>query len=261
MDKVRSEDGTAIAFDRVGEGTPIILVVGAFNDRATGAPLAAALQDRFSVVTYDRRGRGDSGDTPPYAVEREVEDLQAIIEEVGGSASVFGYSSGAVLSLMAAARGLAITRLALYDLPLSARGARIDRPEDLAARLAGLVEADRRGDAVALFQTEGVGLPSEVVAQLRQAPFWPALEAMAHTLVYETEIVGDGSLPVELASSVAVPTLAIAGGESFPFMRETPSALAAVMPDARARVLEGQSHDIVPHALAPALEEFFSEAR
>jgi pimeloyl-ACP methyl ester carboxylesterase len=228
MDKVRSEDDTAIAFDRVGEGPPIILVLGAFNDRATGAPLAAALQDRFSVVTYDRRGRGDSGDTPPYAVEREVEDLQAIIEEVGGSASVFGYSSGAVLSLMAAARGLAITRLALYDLPLSARGARIDRPEDLAARLAGLVEADRRGDAVALFQTEGVG---------------------------------DGSLPVELASSLAVPTLAIAGGESFPFMRETPSALAAVMPDVRARVLEGQSHDIVPHALAPALEEFFSEAR
>ena len=260
MDKVRSEDGTVIAFDRVGEGPPIILVLGAFNDRATGAPLAAALQDRFSVVTYDRRGRGDSGDTPPYAVEREVEDLEAMIEEVGGSAAVFGYSSGAVLSLMAAARGLAITRLALYDLPLSAEGARIERPEDLAARLAGLVEADRRGDAVTLFQTEGVGLPSEVVAQLRQAPFWPALEAMAHTLVYETEIVSDGSLPVDMVASVAVPTLAIAGGESFPFMRETPWALAAVMPDARARVLEDQSHDIVPHALAPVLEEYFSEA-
>ncbi len=120
MDKVRSEDGTVIAFDRVGEGPPIILVLGAFNDRATGAPLAAALQDCFSVVTYGRRGRGDSGDTPPYAVEREVEDLEVMIEEVGGSAAVFGYSSGAVLSLMAAARGLAITRLALYDLPLSA---------------------------------------------------------------------------------------------------------------------------------------------
>jgi pimeloyl-ACP methyl ester carboxylesterase len=261
MDKVRSEDGTTIAFDRVGEGPPIILVLGAFNDRATGAPLAAALKDRFSVITYDRRGRGDSGDTPPYAVEREVEDLQAIIEEVGGSAAVFGYSSGAVLSLMAAARGLAITRLALYDLPLSAEDARIERPEDLAARLADLVEADRRGDAVALFQTEGVGLPSEVVAQLRQAPFWPALKAMAHTLVYETEIVGDGSLPVDVAASVGVPTLAIAGGESFPFMRETPSALAAVMPDARARVLEDQSHDLVPHALAPVLEEFFLEGR
>lgn len=259
MDKARSEDGTAIAFDRVGEGPPIILVVGAFNDRATGAPLAAALQDCFRVVTYDRRG--NSGDTPPYAVEREVEDLEAIIEEVGGSASVFGYSSGAVLSLIAAARGLAITRLAFYDLPLSAAGARIERPEDLAARLAGLVEADRRGDAVALFQAEGVGLPAEVVAQLRQAPFWPALEAMAHTLVYETEIVGDGSLPVELAASVAIPTLAIAGGERCPFMRETPLALAAVMPGARARILEGQSHDIVPHALAPVLEEFFSEAR
>lgn len=260
MDIVRSQDGTAIAFDRVGEGPPIILVLGAFNDRATGAPLAAALQDRFSVVTYDRRGRGDSGDIPPYAVEREVEDLEAIIDEVGGSAAVFGYSSGAVLSLMAAARRLAITRLALYDLPLSAEGARIERPEDLATRLAGLVEADRRGDAVALFQTQGVGLPADVVDQVRQAPFWPALEAMAHTLIYETEIVGDGSLPVDLAASVAVPTLAIAGGESFPFMRETPLALATIMPDARACVLEGQSHDIVPHALAPVLEEFFLKA-
>jgi len=258
MDKVRSKDGTAIAFDRSGEGPPIILVVGAFNARATGAPLAAALQERFTVVNYDRRGRGDSGDTLPYAVEREVEDLEALIEEAGGSASVFGYSSGAVLSLIAAARGLAITKLALYEPPLIAEGNRIERPEDLAARLAGLVEAGNRGDAVALFQTEGIGLPADVVAQLRQAPFWPALEAMAHTLVYETKIVGDGSVPSELAASVAVPTLVIAGGESFPFMREMAPALADAIPEARARVLEGQSHDLVPQALAPVLEEFLA---
>lgn len=258
MDKVRSKDGTAIAFDRSGEGPPIILVVGAFNARATGAPLAAALQERFSVINYDRRGRGDSGDTLPYAVEREVEDLEALIEEAGGSASVFGYSSGAVLSLIAAARGLTITKLALYEPPLIAEGNRIERPEGLAARLAGLVEAGNRGDAVALFQTEGIGLPADVVAQLRQAPFWPALEAMAHTLVYETKIVGDGSVPSELAASVAVPTLVIAGGESFPFMREMAPALADAIPEARARVLEGQSHDIVPQALAPVLEEFLA---
>src|SRR5919199_3454838 len=115
MDKVRSEDGTAIAFERGGEGPPIILVLGAFNDRATGAPLAAALQDRFSVVTYDRRGRGDSGDTPPYAVEREVEDLEAVIAAAGGSAHVYGTSSGAVLALEAASQGAAIESLALYE--------------------------------------------------------------------------------------------------------------------------------------------------
>jgi pimeloyl-ACP methyl ester carboxylesterase len=258
VDKVRSKDGTAIAFDRVGEGPPIILVVGAFNDRATGAPLAAALQDHFTVITYDRRGRGDSGDTPPYAVEREVEDIEALVEEAGGSASVFGYSSGAVLSLIGAARGLAIPKMALYETPVTADGDRGRVQEDLAARLSRLVEADQRGDAVALFQTEGVGIPAEVVAQLRQAPFWPALEAMAHTLVYETKILGDGSLPSELAASVAVPTLVMAGGESFPFMRETATALAGVLPDGRVCVLEGQSHDIVPHALAPVLEEFFA---
>ena len=261
MDKVLSKDGTVIAFDRVGEGPPIILVVGAFNDRATGAPLAAALQDRFTVIAYDRRGRGDSGDAHPYTVEREVEDLEALVEEAGGSASVFGYSSGAVLSLIATARGLAITKLALYEPPVTADGGRGRLQEDLAARLTALVEADQRGDAVALFQTEGVGLPADVVAQLRQAPFWPALEAMAHTLVYETEILGDGALPTEVAASVAAPTLVIAGGESFPFMRETAAALAEVIPDGRAHILKGQTHDIVPEALGQVLEEFFADAR
>jgi pimeloyl-ACP methyl ester carboxylesterase len=258
VNQVRSKDSTTIAFERLGEGPPIILVVGAFNDRATGRPLATALQERFTVINYDRRGRGDSCDTAPYAIEREIEDLEALIEEVGGSASVFGYSSGAVLSLRAAACGLAIPKLVLYEPPLIAEGSRIREPDDLAARLGGLVAEGRRGDAVELFQTEGVGLPADVVAQLRQAPFWPALEAMAHTLVYETKIVGDGSVPTELAASVAAPTLVIAGGESFPYMREMAPALADAMPDARARVLEGQTHDIVPQALAPVLEEFFA---
>ncbi len=259
MGEVRSKDGTAIAFERSGEGPPVILVVGAFNDRATGAPLAAALQERFTVFNYDRRGRGDSGDTLPYAVEREVEDLEALIEEAGGSASVFGYSSGAVLALRAAAHGLAIPMLALYEPPVSADGGVGRLREDLAARLAGLVEEGRRGDAVELFQTEGVGLPAEVVAQIRQASFWPALEAMAHTLVYEIEILGDGSLPAELAASVEAPTLVVAGGESFPYLREMAPALADVMPIARARVLEDQSHDLVPQVLAPVLEEFLDD--
>ena len=258
MDEVRSKDGTAIAFERSGEGPPVILVVGAFNDRATGAPLAAALKERFTVFNYDRRGRGASGDTLPYAVGREVEDIEALIEEAGGSASVFGYSSGAVLALRAAAHGLAIPRLALYDPPVSVGGAGRLRG-DLAARLAGLVEEGRRGEAVELFQTEVVGLPAEVVAQIRRAPFWPALEAMAHTLVYEIEILGDGSLSTELAASVEAPTLVIVGGRSAPIMREAAPALAEAMPDAHARLLEGQGHDLVPRVLAPILEEFLAD--
>ena len=254
LGEVRSKDGTAIAFERSGEGPPVVLVVGAFNDRATGA----ALQERFTVFNYDRRGRGDSGDTPPYAVEREVEDLEALIEEAGGSASVFGYSSGAVLALRAA-RKLAIIRLALYDPPVSADGGAGRLREDLAARVAGLVEEGRRGDAVELFQTEAVNLPAEVVAQIRRAPFWPALEAMAHTLVYESEILGNGSLPTELAASVEAPTLIIVGGESHPYLREKAPVLADVMPVARARVLEDQGHDLVPRVLAPVLEEFLAD--
>ena len=259
MDEVRSKDGTTIAFEWSGEGPPLILVVGAFNDRATGAPLAAALQERFTVLNYDRRGRGGSTDTHPYAVEREVEDLQALIEEAGGSASVFGYSSGAVLALRAAAHGLSISRLVLYDPPVSADGGAGRLRGDLAARLAGLVEEGRRGEAVELFQTEAVGIPAEVVAQIRLAPFWPGLEAMAHTLVYETEILGDGSLPIELAASIEAPTLVIVGGQSSPFIREKAPALADVMPEARVRVLEDQSHDLVPQVLAPVLEEFLAD--
>ena len=233
-------------------------MVGAFNDRATGAPLAAALQERFTVFNYDRRGRGDSTDTLPYAVEREVEDLEALIEEAGGSAWVTrlllrrrpGFASGGPRALHPQA---GVVRSA------GERGRRSGATrEDLAARLAGLVEEGRRGEAVELVQTEVVGLPAEVVAQIRRAPFWPALEAMAHTLVYEIEILGDG-VPTELAASVETPTLVVIGEESSPFIREKAPALADAMPEARARVLEDQGHDLVPQVLAPVLEEFLAD--
>src|SRR5215207_10261317 len=144
MATVLSNDVTAIAFERFGQGQPLIMVVGAFNTRSTGEPLAASLASHFTVFTYDRRGRGDSGDTIPYAIEREVEDLGALIGEAGGAAAVFGFSSGAILALNAAARGLPITRLALYDAPYVVGG---DEPVDHARRLAELVSAGRRGDA------------------------------------------------------------------------------------------------------------------
>lgn len=264
MGQVTSKDGTTLAFDQSGQGPAIILVVGAFNDRQTGAPLTQLLAQHFTVFNYDRRGRGDSGDTAPYAVEREIEDLEALIAAAGGSAGVFGYSSGAALALKAAASGRAITRLALYDLPMMVErpsqdaGGRQPPRANLADELADLIKAGRRGDAVELFQMKGVGIPAEVVVQLRNAPFRPALEKMAHTLVYEMTILGDQTLPNELAAAVPVPTLVLAGEKSPPFMQDTAKSLANGLPHGQWRILEGQTHDIVPAVMAPVLEAFFS---
>jgi pimeloyl-ACP methyl ester carboxylesterase len=252
-----SADGTRIAFDQTGEGPPVVLVVGAFNDRATGAALAKALESRFTVLNYDRRGRGASGDTLPYAIEREVEDLDALIREAGGAARVFGYSSGGTLALDAAARGLNITKLALYEAPFMVGDDAPRPPKDMAAQLARLVAAGRRGDAVELFQTKLVGIPEQVVAQLRHAPFRPALEATAHTLVYEASIVGDLELPTAQLRTIKAPTLVVYGSESPAFMGSGAKALARALPDGRVRALDGQTHDIVPSALAPVLVEFF----
>lgn len=251
MQTALSRDGTRIAYDQSGQGPAVILVVGAFNARATGAPLADVLASHFSVFNYDRRGRGESGDTVPYAVEREIEDLGSLIDQAGGSACVFGYSSGAILALRAAAHGLPIVRLALYEPPPT--GARTGT---LAPRLAELVSEGRRGDAVELFQTEGVGIPPAVVAQLRNAPFRPALENMAQTLVYESTILQ--ALPAEVLDSVRVPTIVIDGGESPDVMRQAARSLADELPDATYRTLEGQGHDIDPAVLGPVLQGFFA---
>jgi pimeloyl-ACP methyl ester carboxylesterase len=244
-----------IAFDQIGSGTPIILVVGAFNTRSTGAPLAAALSLHHTVINYDRRGRGESGDSVPYAIEREIEDLDGLIQHAGGSAGVFGFSSGAALALAAAAHGLPITRLALFDLPLHLVPP--PHPVDHAGTLDALVRAGRRGDAVEYFQREMVGIPEPVIVTMRTAPFRPALEAIAHTLVYDATLIGDGHVPLDRARSVRIPTLAIAAGAAPPFMRETAEALARAMPHGRALVLEGATHDLVPEVLTPPLLRFF----
>ncbi len=224
MNRVISKDGTSIAYDRTGQGPVIILVVGAFNDRSTGVPLAQSLERHFTVFNYDRRGRGESGDTAPYAIEREIEDLEALVAKAGGSANIFGYSSGATLALRAAAHGLAISKLAFYEPPPT--GARAGQ---LAPRLTELIAAGRRGDAVELFQTEAVGIPAAIVAQMRNAPFRPALEKMAHTLVYESTILR--SLPTGLVASVRVPTLVIDGESSPEVMRHAAQSFADALPD------------------------------
>jgi pimeloyl-ACP methyl ester carboxylesterase len=259
MRTVVSADGTKIAFDQAGKGPSVILVVGAFNDRSTGAPLAQALESRLTVVNYDRRGRGASGDTQPYSLEREIEDLDALIREVGGGARVFGYSSGGNIALEGAANGLNITKLALYEAPFIV-GEDIPRPpKDMAAQLARLVSLGRRSDAVELFQTKLVGIPEPVVAQMRDAPFRAALEATAHTLVYEATIVGDLTLPTEKLRSIMAPTLAVYGSASPAFMGNAAKAIAEAIPNGHVRALDGQNHDMVPVALAPVLLEFFED--
>jgi pimeloyl-ACP methyl ester carboxylesterase len=262
MRKVQSRDGTAVAFDRAGLGLPVIVVGGALSDRLAAATLAVLLAPRFTVLTYDRRGRGDSGDVPPYAVEREVEDVEALIAEAGGSAFVFGHSSGAALALEAAARGLAITRLALYEPPFIVDGTRPPMPRDYAKRLADVISSGRRGEAVEYFMKTGPGVPAEMIAQMRKSSLWPALEKMAHTLLYDAAVMGDDMsgkpLPAGRWASVSMPTLVMDGGASPVWARNSVQALTDLLPKAKRRTLDGQNHRVAPEAIAPVLEEFFA---
>ena len=259
--EVTSKDGTTIAFDRTGEGPPVILVGGALSDRRAATSFAAELSPDFTAYAFDRRGRGDSGDTPPYAVEREMDDLDALIREAGGRAFLFGVSSGAALVLETAARSGGADRLAVYEPPFDVdpSGPRI--PGDFVARLDELRDQDRRGDAVEYFMTTGVGLANDEVAQMRGAPFWPALEALAHTLPYDGRIMGfdrpDHSLPVDRWTAIEVPVLVMDGGASPQRMQNVAQAVAGALPDAAYRSLPGQTHQVEPATMVPILREFF----
>lgn len=254
---ITSADGTTIAYERTGSGPALILVDGAMCFRAAGPmrPLATLLRNGFTVYTYDRRGRGESSDTMPYAVAREVEDLRALIAEAGGEAFVYGISSGAALALTTAAAGPGITRLALYEPPFMAEAGGDVRAKEYTARLGELLRAGRRGDAVALFMTY-VGVPAQAVAGLRAQPGWATLEAIAPTLAYDDEILGDGGVPRDLA--ITVPTLVLGGGASPPGLQRAAKATADALSTAEHRTLGGQTHDVAPDVLAPVLADFFT---
>jgi len=258
METVASADGTTIAYDRYGDGPPLITAAGAFCARLTTDPLARALAERFTVLNYDRRGRGDSGDTGPYAAEREIDDLAALIGAAGGAAAVFGHSSGATLALKAAASGLPITHLVLYEPPFNPDDSFPRLPAGLAGELAGLVADGHRGEAVELYQTRAVGMPEEVVTQLRHAPFRPGLEAIAHTLAYDAAIIGDRSLPAAMLATITIPALVITGEQSPPFLIGAARATATALPAGQLAVLPGQTHDINPAATAQAIIGFLS---
>jgi len=263
MSAVTSRDGTRIAYERTGDGPPLILVDGALCSRNMGpmGSLAALLAPHFTVYRYDRRGRGESGDTPPYAIEREVEYIAALVDAAGAPVFVCGVSSGAALALEAANRGLGIGKLVLYEAPFIVDDARAPLLEDYRVELTRCLAANRRGDAVAHFM-KGVGMPAPFVFLMRLMPVFGKLKAVAHTLPYDFAIVADNQrgqpLPADRWMSAALPILVVVGGKSPAWMRNGMAALAAVLPNAKLRTLAGQTHMVSEKALAPLLVDFFA---
>jgi pimeloyl-ACP methyl ester carboxylesterase/quercetin dioxygenase-like cupin family protein len=269
---VESTDGTTIAFEVAGQGPPVILVDGAFGYHGFGpnVGLVPLLADRFTAVLYDRRGRGHSGDTQPFNKHREIEDLDAVIGAVGGSAYVYGISSGAALAAEAASvlGDRRVTRLALYEPSYILDDSHPPVPEDYVDRQKQLLSEGRRGEMVALFMTDAVGLPAEMVDGMRQSPFWPTMESVAPSLIYDAAFVADNqrARPMtdelrETLQAINVPTIVIDGGATFPFLHATAELVAKTIPGAGRLTLEGQQHDVAPDAVAPALAAFFTDGR
>lgn len=258
MPQLTSPDGTTIAYDRTGDGPPIVLVDGAMCYRGAGPMdgLGNHLSGSFTVFTYDRRGRGESTDTLPYAVEREVEDLSSLIREAGGEVGVFAFSSGVALALATAAAGAGINRLALYEPPFVAELEDSGRAEKYTADLNQLLDAGDRGGAVARFMTR-VGIPQQMIDGARSGPGWSRFEEVAPTLAYDDRLLAGGHVPHDLAARILTPALLLSGGASPDSLQQAARATAAALPNAEHLTLEDQTHEVAPEVLAPVLIEFF----
>jgi pimeloyl-ACP methyl ester carboxylesterase len=261
-DFVTSRDGTRIAYEIAGDGPALILVDGAFCYREFGPmrKLAALLSRSFRVICYDRRARGESGDTRPYAMEREVEDIDALLGVVGGHAHLYGISSGAALALAAAATRFPIDRVALYEPPfMVGPHARRDLPSATERHnvLTRMLEADRRGDAVKYYMCDVIGMPRFMTAIFQFLPMWKKLKSVATSLPYDSAIMGNFSLPLELASKIKVPTLVMHGSKTWPVLGDAARATATAVPVGHHHVLDGQTHNVNPAVLAPVLSDFF----
>lgn len=262
MQRVISKDGTPIAFDQLGSGPAVILVAGALGTRASFTELAETLAQNFTVINYDRRGRAGSGDTQPYAVAREIEDIEALIDHAGGSASLYGISSGAALALEAAAAlPNKVVKVALYEPPFIVDETHPPLPANYVEHLNELVQQGRRGDAVEYFMTAAVGIPPDYIAPMRATPMWQGFEAVAHTIAYDGLVVRDHmrGQPLSPATwqTATMPALVIVGGNSEPFFHNGTKALADLLPNARHYTLPGQDHNVATSALAPVLVDFF----
>lgn len=257
---VTSKDGTRIAFETAGKGPALIVVSGALSSRAlqTDRSLVAELGEHFTVYTYDRRGRGESTDTKPYAVAREVEDIEALIAHAGSSAYLFGVSSGAALSMHAAATlGPAkVTKLALYEPPYGQEPAASAKQKQ---RVVELVKTGQPGQAAEFFLT-AIGMPPNALDGMKRSPQWPQIAKLDFTLAYDFEILGDGQVPEATARAIAVPTLVMTGEKTMPFMHPTADRIAALVPGAQRKTLAGQSHQVKGDVVEPVLTAFFTRA-
>lgn len=257
MEKVSSADGTSIAYDKLGAGPAVVLVCGGSVDRMSNAQLAALLAENYTVYNYDRRGRGDSGDAEVYAVEREFEDLDAIIGVAGGSAHAYGTSSGAALAVLATAAGRSVNRLALWEPPYILEGTRERPPANTPDIYRKFVAEGRRDAAAEYFMAKVVGLPAEFVAMAKESPWWPAQEAIAHTLAYDATVMGDYSVPTDALQKITVPTQVLTGGAAEEWMALGNQAIVEHLADGSQRILPDQQHNVDAAVLAPALKEFF----
>jgi pimeloyl-ACP methyl ester carboxylesterase len=232
-----------------------VLVSGAICDRTVDAPIAAGLSAHFTVLNYDRRGRGDSSDTLPFAVEREIEDLEILLAAAGGSSVVVGLSSGAALAARAAAAGLPISHLVMWEPPFRLDAAGQQAAREYGKQTRALLAQGRRGDALERFLTT-VGMPPDMIAGMRRSPFWSQGEKLAPTLAHDAAVTGDGRIPAERHAAITCPALVLAGGAGPEWFRESGRAAAASIPGARYGELAGQTHDVAPDALTAAVRDF-----
>lgn len=249
-----SPDGTVLAMDQLGSGPPLVLVSGAACDRRQDAPIAAALARHFTVLTYDRRGRGESTEVLPFAVEREIEDLGALLDAAGSPAVVVGMSSGAALATRAAAGGLPIRLLVMWEVPYVIDDAAVERASRYSATLRERLDAGDRAGAVTAFLQQ-VGMPEEAIAGMSRSPGWQAMLDIAPTLAYDDAAMGDGRIPHQMLARIDAPALVLAGGESPGWFRSVAREVAAAIPRGRYGELPGQTHAVAADALAAAVSE------
>lgn len=258
---VTSRDGTRIAFDKTGSGPALIVVSGALSQRSllAGEPLIPTLAEHFTVYIYDRRGRGESTDVKPYAVEREIEDIDALVTDAGGSAYLYGVSSGAALSLQTAAKlGPAkVTKVAIYDAPYGQEKQAFAKQKD---GVNERVRTGKPGDAAEFFLSS-IGTPPEALEGMKRSPAWEAMKKMDFTLAYDYEVLGDGAVPEDVVKTIRVPALVMTGGNSMDFMQSAADRIAALIPDAQRKTLEGQAHQAAAEVVVPVLVEFFTGPR